>query len=195
LTVAFQVTALLENVEDVSYLWYVDNSQVAETSSTSYTHVFANSGPYSAHVLVSTSAGDTEKVPACTVEVKVGKNPDESSNNNPDIPDQVKKPEPSEDNQDRIDAGPTDPVDSDTGCDGDCPGTVPQPEPEPVPDQEINDPEPPTQPDSGDGATDTVAPPTTPEPPADPDPADDEPPFNPEPPPSDDDVDFGPPAP
>jgi len=49
------------------------------------------------------------------------KDPDDSTNNNPDIPEGARKTEPSPDNQSEIDEGPTQPVDSPTGCAGPCP--------------------------------------------------------------------------
>lgn len=44
-----------------------------------------------------------------------------STNNNPQILDQVRKDEPSPDNDDEIQEGPIQPVDSPTGCNGPCP--------------------------------------------------------------------------
>lgn len=83
------------------------------------------------------------------------KNPEESVNNNPDVPDQVKKTEPSPDNQTEANKPPREPVDSPTGCtdrcdedDGFAPTTTTT-----RPNQ--------GQGDSGDGATNVTTPPTT----------------------------------
>ncbi len=55
------------------------------------------------------------------------KDPSKDINNNPWVPDQVTKDHPSDDNQDRIDAGPTTPVDTPSGCPGPCPTTTTSP--------------------------------------------------------------------
>ena len=58
------------------------------------------------------------------------KDPSKDINNNPNVPPEVRKDRPSPDNQPRIDAGPTKPVDTLSGCDGPCPvvtTTVPRP--------------------------------------------------------------------
>lgn len=48
------------------------------------------------------------------------KDPDKSTNNNEEIPRQVRKTQPSPDNQEQVDEGPVAPVDSPTGCVGSC---------------------------------------------------------------------------
>lgn len=49
------------------------------------------------------------------------KDPSKNIDRNLYVPEQVRKNGPSPDNQDRINAGPTKPVDSPSGCDGPCP--------------------------------------------------------------------------
>ncbi len=55
------------------------------------------------------------------------KDPSKDINNNPEVPPQVRKNQPSPDNQARIDAGPTAPVDTPSGCSGPCPTVAPPP--------------------------------------------------------------------
>lgn len=67
-----------------------------------------------------TSPTTTTTIRTTTTTLKL-KDPSLSTNNNPQIPDQVRKDEPSPDNDDEIQEGPIQPVDSPTGCNGPCP--------------------------------------------------------------------------
>lgn len=87
------------------------------------------------------------------------KDPSKDINNNPEVPPQVRKDQPSSDNQDRIDAGPTKPVDTPSGCSGPCPTVAPKlPKAPPTV----------TVPVSNGGNTGITAPPTVAPPPAPP---------------------------
>lgn len=83
------------------------------------------------------------------------KKPEQSVNNNPAVPEQVRKDEPSDDNQDRIDKGPRQPVDDSTG------GQPKQSDPAPT--GPVPGPSDPPRPDSGAGAPGNPAPAPTPE--------------------------------
>lgn len=87
------------------------------------------------------------------------KDPSQSVNNNPNVPEQVKKTQPSPDNQSEIDEGPTQPVDSPTGCNGPCPtstttSTPPSPPPTQAPPPDGDPNSDPTDPSDGEVSTD-----------------------------------------
>lgn len=98
------------------------------------------------------------KKPSPTTTVLTPKDPSKNIDRNPEVPEQVRKDRPSPDNQSRIDAGPTTPIDSPSGCNGPCPTTAPKPTAPPKV----------TVPESHGGNTGVTAPPTSAPPPAPP---------------------------
>lgn len=96
--------------------------------------------------------------PSPTTTVLTPKDPSRNIDRNPEVPEQVRKDRPSPDNQERIDRGPTTPIDSPSGCNGPCPTTAP---PATVPPKT-------TVPETHGGNTGVTPPPTVAPPPAPP---------------------------
>jgi hypothetical protein len=63
----------------------------------------------------------TTTTPRVTTTTLTPKDPTKNIDRNPQVPPEVTKDEPSDDNKSEIDKGPTAPIDSPTGCNGPCP--------------------------------------------------------------------------